>query len=71
MTPTRARGLKLGIRQTQALRQMARAGGRWPVGWKLRGVEKMTVKSLVERGWVTSLDDPVLTPEGCNLAYWL
>lgn len=71
MTATRARGLKIGIRQAQALRQMARAGGRWPVGWKLRGVEKMTVKSLVERGWVTSLDEPVLTEEGRRLAFWL
>ena len=71
MTPTRARGLKLGVRQTQALRQMARSGGRWPVGWKLRGTEKATVASLVARGWVDSLDNPVLTPAGRSLAFWL
>lgn len=50
---------------------MARAGGRWPVGWKLRGSEKETVASLVRRGWVESLDDPVLTDAGRNIAFWL
>lgn len=71
MTPTRARGRKVGIRQLQALRQMARTGGRWPVGWKLRGTEKITVISLIDRGWVTSLDMPVLTEEGRKIAYWV
>lgn len=71
MTPTRAKGLKIGFRQSQILRQMARAGGRWPVGWKLRGVEKETVATLVRRGWVESLDNPVLTDTGRNLAFWL
>lgn len=71
MTPTRARGLKLGLRQTQVLRQMARSGGRWPHGWVLRNSEKETMFSLVKRGWVVSLDTPVLTPEGRKIAYWL
>ena len=71
MTPTRARGLKIGFRQTQALRLMARSGGRWPHGWKLRGTEKETVTSLVRRGWVESVDNPVLTDVGRNIAFWL
>lgn len=71
MTPTRAKGLKLGHRQTQALRLMARSGGRWPHGWVLRGTEKATMTTLVRRGWVESLDDPVLTTAGRNLAFWL
>lgn len=50
---------------------MARSGGRWPPGWKLRGSEKEAVVSLVARGWIESLDDPVLTPAGRNLAFWL
>lgn len=71
MTPTRARGLQLGPRQTQMLRQMARSGGRWPPGWRLRGGERATAESLVRRGWVESLDNPVLTTAGRNLAFWL
>ena len=71
MTPTRAQGRQLGLRQLQVLRQMARSGGRWPVGWVLRGSEKQTVASLVKRGWVASLDDPVLTEEGRQIAYWV
>ena len=71
MTPTRARGLKLGIRQLQALRQMARSDGRWPVGWVLRGPERATVATLVARGWVVSLEEPVLTEEGRKVAYWV
>lgn len=71
MTPTRARGLGLGIRQLQALRQMARSDGRWPVGWKLRGYDRDMMRRFVDRGWVTSLDDPVLTDEGRRIAYWV
>lgn len=71
MTPTRARGQKLGIRQTQTLREMARQGGRWPVGWMLRDSQRATMATLVRRGWVESLENPVLTPEGRNIAFWL
>ena len=71
MTPTRAKGLRIGTRQMQVMRQMARSGGRWPIGWKLRGVEKETVASLTRRGWVESLDNPVLTDAGRNIAFWL
>lgn len=69
MTPTRAKGLKLGFRQLQLLRLLARSGGRWPKNWKPRGTEKETLVRLVERGYVASLDDPVLTDEGRRIAY--
>ena len=71
MNPTPGRGLKIGFRQAQALRQMSRSGGRWPVGWKLRGSEREAVTSLVRRGWVESLDNPVLTDAGRNIAFWI
>lgn len=64
-------GFKLGFRQTQAIQLMARSGNRWPVGWKLRGSERATVASLVRRGWVESLDNPVFTDAGRNFAFWL
>lgn len=71
MTPTRIRGLNVGHRMQQVMKQMARSGGRWPVGWRLRGGELESVKVLVRRGWVESVDNPVLTKEGRNIAFWL
>lgn len=65
MTPTRARG------PAQTLRLMARHDGRWPHGWALRDAEKATMATLVRRGWVESLDNPILTTAGRNLAFWL
>lgn len=71
MTPTRARGRRPGIRQTQTLREMVRRGGRWPQAWMLRDSQRATMATLVRRGWVESLENPVLTTEGRNLAFWL
>lgn len=62
---------KLGYRQVLVLRQMARSGGRWPVGWVLRGTEKTTMATLVDRQLVQSLEEPVLTTAGRNIAFWL
>ena len=56
-------------RQLQILRLMARSGGRWPVGWVLRGTERVTMATLVRRDLVKSLEEPVLTTSGRHIAF--
>ena len=60
--------LKLGIRQIQVLSIMSRSGNRWPEGWKIpRGVDRQAMMTLVNRGLVDSMENPVLTRQGIKL----